>query len=165
MTVQIDIATFLFEKAKQHIKLAKSYQTKKKDEMKEAHECIQAIILFQTGMEAFINEEIESEKKLASIKKQKDSLASIYKTLSFKNKWEMAFDALNIKKRTPLHSYMTFYSIYRILISHPKSRYISLENYEYEKVYEGLKNGWESMQLLFQELGKTMKSWNEFYKK
>lgn len=165
MTVQIDIATFLFEKAKQHIKLSKSYQTKKNDEMKEAHECIQAIILFQTGMEAFINEEIESEKKLVSVKKQKDSLASKYKTLSFKNKWEMAFDVLRIKKQSPLKSYITFYSNYRILISHPKSRYISLENYEYEKVYEGLKSGWESMQILFEHLGKMMKSWDEFYKK
>jgi hypothetical protein len=165
MTIQIDIATFLFENAKMHIKLAKSFQSKKNDEMKEAHECIQTIILFQTGMEAFINEEIESERKLLPVKKEQDDLASKYKTLSFKNKWEQAFDALKIKKREPLQKYLAFYSSYRILISHPKSRYISLENYEYEKVYDGIKSGWESMQLLFEALGKTMKSWNEFYKK
>ncbi len=165
MTIQIDIATFLFEKAKQHVKLAKSLQSKKNDEMKEAHECIQAIILFQTGMEAFINEEIESEKKLLPVKKEQNDLGTKYKTLSFKNKWEMAYDSLKIKKRESMHAYLSFYSNYRILISHPKSRYISLENYEYEKVYEGLKSGWESMQLLFESLGKTMKSWNEFYKK
>lgn len=165
MTIQIDIATFLFENAKQHVKLAKSYQSKKNDEMKEAHECIQAIILFQTGMEAFINEEIESERKLVPVKKEKDNLAAKYKTLSFKNKWEMAFDILKIKKKVSLNLYMEFYSNYRILISHPKSRYISLENYEYEKVYMGLKCGWESMQLLFEALGKRMKSWDEFYKK
>jgi hypothetical protein len=165
MTIQIDIATFLFENAKHHIKLAKSFQSKKNDEMKEAHECIQAIILFQTGMEAFINEEIESEKKLVSVKKEKENLASKYKTLSFKNKWELAYDALKIKNRSTLNLYMQFYANYRILISHPKSRYISLENYEYEKVYMGLQCGWESMQVLFESLGKSMKSWKEFYKK
>ena len=160
MAIQIDIAELLVLQAVRH--LSKSYISKsEKDELKEAEQCIQSIILFQVAMEAVINEEIEHAKPLLSIKKENTELSSKFKSLSFKNKWEKVFDTLSIRKRKELRDYFMFYSRYRILISHPKSRYVSLKNYQFEKVYEGIKNGWNAMQLLYVALGKSKISWEE----
>lgn len=163
MTVQIDIAELLVTQAIEHLVAASKLVTPD-HELVEAEECIQTVILFQVAMEAIINEEIERSPLLKEVKKENTALSSKYKSLSFKNKWERAFDVLKIRKRKELKEYFTFYSKYRILVSHPKSRYISLSEYQYENVYQGIKNGWMTIELLYLGLGKTRVSWEEMWK-
>ena len=64
MIIQIDIARLLITNALEHLKLAENLHKKHEIHLiNEAEECIQAIILFQSGMEAVITEEIENEKR------------------------------------------------------------------------------------------------------
>lgn len=163
MTVQIDIAELLITQAIEHLVVA-SKLLSDEDELSEAEECIQAVILFQVAMEAIINEEIERAPLLKEVKKENAALSTKYKSLSFKNKWERAFDVLRIPKRKELNAYFKFYSRYRVLVSHPKSRYISLQEYDFKNVYNGIKNGWIAIELLFTGLGKTRVSWEEMCK-
>ncbi len=160
MTVQIDIAELLINQAIEHLVEA-SKLVSPEHEFAEAEECIQAVILFQVAMEAIINEEIERSPQLKEVKKENVALSTKYKSLSFKNKWERAFDVMQIRKKKELNEYFTFYSRYRILVSHPKSRYISLDQYDYENVYRGIQSGWKTIELLFMSLGKSRVSWEE----
>jgi len=160
MAIQIDIAELLALQAVQH--LAKAYNFKSaENDLEESGQCIQAIILFQVCMEAVINEEIERAAPLLPIKKENKELSGKFKSLSFKNKWEKAFDLLEIHKRKELRDYFTFYTRYRVLLSHPKSRYVSLDNYMFDKVYAGIKSGWDAMQIMYAVLGKSKISWEE----
>lgn len=160
MTVQIDIAELLITQAIEHLVTASKLVSPNED-FAEAEECIQAVILFQVAMEAIINEEIERSPLLKEVKKENAALSTKYKSLSFRNKWERAFDVLQIRKRQELKEYFTFYAKYRILVSHPKSRYISLDQYDYKNVYKGIKNGWKTIELLYVGLGKSRISWEE----
>lgn len=164
MTVQIDIAELLINQSIEHLVEA-SKLIKVDDEFAEAQECIQAVILFQVAMEAIINEEIERSPLLKEVKKENAALSTKYKSLSFRNKWERAFDVLKIRKRKELKEYFKFYGRYRVLVSHPKSRYISLSEYQYENVYQGIKNGWMTIELLYMGLGKTRILWKEMCEK
>ncbi|HRN70050.1 MAG TPA: hypothetical protein PLS49_02590 [Candidatus Woesebacteria bacterium] len=163
MTVQIDIAELLITQAIEHL-VAASKLVSPNHEFIEAEECIQAVILFQVAMEAIINEEIERAPLLKEVKKENLALSTKYKSLSFRNKWERAFDVLQIRKRKELKEYFNFYGRYRVLVSHPKSRYISLDQYDYENVCKGIKNGWMTIELLYMGLGKTRVSWEEMIK-
>lgn len=163
MTVQIDIAELLVTQSIEHLVEA-SQLVSVENEFAEAQECIQAVILFQVAMEAIINEEIERSSLLKDIKKENADLSTKYKSLSFKNKWERTFDVLKIPKRKELNEYLKFYSRYRILVSHPKSRYISLKEYDYKNVYKGIRSGWITIELLFTGLGKSRVSWEEMCK-
>ncbi len=160
MTVQIDIAELLINQSIEHL-IAASKLVSPEHELVEAEECIQAVILFQVAMEAIINEEIERSPLLKEVKKENAALSTKYKSLSFKNKWERAFDVMKIRKKKELNEYFTFYSRYRILVSHPKSRYISLDQYDYENVYKGIRSGWKTIELLFLGLKKSRVSWEE----
>ena len=160
MAVQIDIAELLIDQAITHLISASKFQ-KIQDQTAESEACIQAVILFQVAMEAIINEEIERSASLESVKKENKGLSSKFKSLSFRNKWERAFDALHISKRKELNAYFIFYGRYRNLVSHPKSRYVSLSNYDFERVFLGIKNGWNAIELLYSGLGKTRISWEE----
>lgn len=135
---------------------------KSSDLIRETEESIQAIVLFQSAMEAVITEEIENEPLLEPIKKQNLALFSKHKSLSFKNKWEKTFEILAIKNKKSLEKYVTFYSTHRIPISHPKSRFISVEPYSSLQIEAGIQSGWEAMQELFKTLGKETMSWKKF---
>ncbi len=160
MTGQIDIAELLVTNSIRHLVAASVFHTSK-DHIAESEECIQSVLLFQVAMEAIINEEIERAKPLEPLKKENKELARKFKSLTFRNKWERTFDLLEIKKRKELNFYLKFYGKYRNLVSHPKSRYVSLEHYDFKKVYEGIKNGWLAVDHLYLTLGKTRISWEE----
>ena len=159
MTGQIDIAELLIHNAMSHLaKASKQYSAK--DQLGESEACIQSVLLFQVAMEAIINEEIERAKPLETLKKENKELSRKFKSLTFRNKWERTFDLLEIRKRNELNTYIAFYGKYRNLVSHPKSRYVSVGNYDYEKVYEGIQNGWLAVDILYEVLGKTRISWD-----
>src|SRR3990167_8162284 len=125
MIIQIDIARLLITNALEHLKLAEKFHKKHiSHPIDEAEECIQAIILFQSAMEAVITEEIENEKKLKKVFKENSELARTHHSLSFKNKWLRSFETLKIRDRKSLEAYFTFYSDCRVPISHPKGRYL-----------------------------------------
>jgi hypothetical protein len=120
-------------------------------------------------MEAMINEEIENEPKLKTIKLESDELNSKFKILSFKNKWEMAFSVLKIpeQKKDYLISYLKFYIKYRVPITHARSRYVDAEKFNFLNVYDGVKNGYLTVEAFYTSLSKFSKehSWEEFKKK
>lgn len=136
---------------------------------KERVVCIQGVILFQASMEAMINEEIENEPKLKVIKKKSDELNSKFKILSFKNKWELAFEVLGVPKNctTYLEKYLKFYIKFRVPITHAKSRYVEAEKFNFTNVYEGIKNGYYAVESFYTHLIKFSKehTWKEFCKK
>ncbi len=165
MIIQIDIARLLITNALEHLKLAENLHKKHKTHLiDEAEECIQAIILFQSAMEAVITEEIENEKKLKLVLDENEELARKHHSLSFKNKWLRAFDALLIKERRSLDAYLVLYSDYRLPISHPTGRYLSLAKYQFKDTLKGIKSGWETIELLYKALGKTYQSFQKYFK-
>ena len=166
MIIQIDIARLLITNALEHLKLAEKFHKKHiSHPIDEAEECIQAIILFQSGMEAVITEEIENEKRLKVVLDENNELARKHHSLSFKNKWLRSFEALSIKERKSLNTYFKFYSNYRLPISHPKGRYLSLEKYRFKETIMGIKNGWEAIELLYKSLKKTYQSFDDYWNK
>jgi len=166
MIIQIDIARLLITNALQHLKQAESLHKNHKTHLiDEAEECIQAIILFQSAMEAIITEEIENEKKLNEVLKENNELARKHHSLSFKNKWLRSFDVLSIKELKSLEAYFKFYSDYRLPISHPKGRYLSLEKYRFKETINGIKNGWQMIEILYKSLKKTYQSFDDYWKK
>jgi len=166
MIIQIDIARLLITNALQHLKQAENIHKKHKTHLiNEAEECIQAIVLFQSAMEAVITEEIENEKKLIKVFDENNDLARKHHSLSFKNKWVRSFDTLLIKERKSLNAYLKFYSGYRLPISHPKGRYLSLEKYRFKDTLDGIKNGWQTIELLYKSLKKTYQSFDDYWKK
>ena len=166
MIIQIDIARLLITNALEHLKLAEKFHKKHiSHPIDEAEECIQAIILFQSAMEAVITEEIENEKRLKVVLDENNVLARKHHSLSFKNKWLRAFDVLSIKQRKSLDAYFVFYSEYRLPISHPKGRYLSLEKYQFKETIMGIKNGWEAIEFLYKSLKKTYQSFDDYWKK
>lgn len=158
MAFQLDIAHLLTKKAYDHLQEAFKYSKKGESPelVKEIEECIQAVILFQSAMEAVITEEIENDFQLKEVKKENELLYAKHKSLSFKNKWEKAYDILQITSRKSLDAYLIFYSTHRIPISHPKSRYVSLEEYTYSTTEQGMNNGREAMNILMKTLKKSM---------
>lgn len=161
--MQTDLASLLFKLSGSHLTFAKKY-LESKNKSSETKSCIQAVILFQSAMEAVINEEVYNHPLLEEVKLEEFDLNKKYKSLSFKNKWSKSYEALQIKEDSYLKNYLNFYSKYRGPISHPKSRYQKLDKYKFKKVSEGLENGWYAAQLLFAILGKDMTSWDKFAK-
>lgn len=110
---------------------------------KEVESCIQAILLFQAGMEAIINEEINTNKGLISVRKEREFHQKRVRDLSFKNKWENSFKAMKIEdKQKYLEQYLEFYRDFRVPITHPKNRYLDVSGYRFPSVYQALRNGW-----------------------
>lgn len=161
MTTHVDIARLLTHAAGEHLVSAHDASQKKKA-APETEACIQTIILFQAGMEAIINEEIQNHELLAEVKKENDALLRHYKSLSFKNKWLHSYEALQIRETDYLYHYLHFYTHYRSPISHPRSRYIPVHKYRFQPVCEGIENGWYAAQLLFSILGKELTSWEAY---
>jgi len=160
---QIDIARLLTTSTGKQ--LLQSYNASQAGDIKQEIETsIQALILFQAGMEAVINEEIGNHPLLAAVKAEDEKLNSSYKSLSFKNKWKKSYEALQIFEYDYLNEYLRFYSQYRIQITHPKQRYMSLSKYRFNRIYDGIENGWYAMQLLYAVLGKELTSWEEYCK-
>ncbi len=164
MPIQTDIARLLSYKAGEHLALAKKAAEEVSDQI-EIEQSIQAVILFQTAMEAIINEEVFNHPLLEEVKLEEYALNKRYKSLSFKNKWRKAYETLQIKDTEHIEEYLQFYSKYRSPISHPRSRYQSLDKYTYKNVCEGIESGWYAAQLLFAILGKELTSWNEYAKR
>ncbi len=164
MPIQTDIARLLSYKAGEHLALAKK-ASEEINEQIEIEQSIQAVILFQTAMEAIINEEVYNHPLLEEVKLEEYELNKRYKSLSFKNKWRKAYESLQIKDTEHIEEYLQFYSKYRSPISHPRSRYQSLDKYTYKHVLEGIESGWYAAQLLFAILGKELTSWNEYAKR
>ena len=159
--IQIDIARLLAHNA--GLLLAQAEQARREqNQSKESEYCIQAIILFQAAIEAIINEELLNHPLLASVRREDNELHKRFKSLSFKNKWKKVYETLQIKETEYLEAYLRFYSLYRVPITHPKSRYISIQKYTYNLVIEGFENGWYAVQLLYAILGKDLTSWEEF---
>ncbi len=161
MPIQTDIARLLSLKAGEHLLHAKR-ALESTDDQKEIESAIQAVILFQTAMEAIINEEVFNHPLLEEVKLEEFELNKRFKSLSFKNKWKRSYEVLQIHDSENLDAYLLFYSKYRSPISHPRSRYRALDAYTFEHVSEGIENGWYASQLLFAILGKEMMSWEEF---
>ena len=161
--IQIDIARLLLNRAGFSLAEAQTAHVANNEQI-ESECAIQAVILFQAAIEAIVNEEIFNHPLLETVKKEEEELNKRLKSLSFKNKWKKVYDALQIKEQEYLDNYLHFYSHFRVPITHPKSRYISIEKYSYKHVYEGLENGWFTVQLLYAILGKELTSWKEFCK-
>lgn len=172
---QIDIAELLIRKAGSHLGdaynisiLDPTIQGEQEHVLRkaEAESCIQAILLFQAGMEAIINEEIESNRYLHKIRKERQYYQKKLKDLSFKNKWERAFTELGVNEEgfSRFQHYMEFYRKFRVTITHPKNRYIDVSQYRFKPIYEGLKNGWETFMTLSQniDLEYTTETWEDF---
>jgi len=122
----------------------------------EAEACIEAVILFQSSMEAVINEEIERHKHLTEVKKEKDLRLRRYRNLSFKNRWMKSYDELGMDPtKGSLADYLEFYNEFRVTITHPTSRYVNIQKYNFENVYEGVRSGWLAMELLYEKLDKV----------
>ena len=131
----VDIARLLTNASGKQLALA--YQSHQiKDTTAETEHCIQALILFQAGMEAIINEEIHNHGLLAEVRQENEDLFVRFKSLSFKNKWYRSYEVLQIKETEYLKEYVLFYSQYRVPITHPKSIYLSLEKYRFTKIYK-----------------------------
>lgn len=158
MSSRKDIARLLFSCAGSHLRTASEADSPETEE----RSCIQGVILFQTGMEAVINEEINNHPLLEEVRTEELELNKRYKSLSFKNKWKRAYDVLQIRDDEHLLAYLTFYSQYRSPISHPRSRYLNLDEYRFSRIISGIESGWYAMQLLFAILGKDLTSWEEF---
>lgn len=164
MPIQTDVARLLSLKAGEHLKAAqKAFE--KAQEQKEIEASIQAVILFQTAMEAIINEEVFNHPLLEEVKLEEYQLNKRFKSLSFKNKWKRSYEVLQIKETDYLDEYLQFYTTYRSPISHPRSRYQALDKYTFKNVMSGIESGWYASQLLFAILGKEIMSWDEFKKK
>lgn len=132
---------------------------------KEAEACIETILLFQSGMEAMINEEITTNKKLQGIRKERDALQKRLKDMSFKNKWEQSYAAMELEDTgTYLQKYLEFYRRYRIPITHPRNRYFDISEYRFPLVYDGLRNGWMAFMALSTTWEDTARqdSWEQF---
>ncbi len=161
MSIHLDIARLLSQHAGEHLARASQFHTEGNTQ-EEIEACIQSVILFQTAMEAIINEEVYNHPLLEEVKFEEYELNKRYKSLSFKNKWKKAYETLQIKDTENLNSYLTFYSKYRSPISHPRSRYLILDAYTFPTVVKGIEYGWYASQLLFAILGKDLMSWEEF---
>ncbi|MFW5703361.1 MAG: hypothetical protein ACOCXQ_00830 [Patescibacteria group bacterium] len=132
---------------------------------KEAQACIETILLFQAGMEAMINEEINTNKALIKVRRERESLQKRLKDISFKNKWEQSYSALGVSDSgLYLEKYLEFYRRYRIPITHPKNRYFDITEYRFPTVYHGMYVGW----MAFMALSTTWEeearkdSWEQF---
>ncbi|MBP7966765.1 hypothetical protein KAZ66_00685 [Candidatus Woesebacteria bacterium] len=159
--IQIDIAQLLAINAGLLLAQAQKAQGEK-SEGKEAEFCIQAILLFQSAIEAILNEELLNHPLLESVRRADQDLHKRYKSLSFKNKWKKVYDTLQIQETEYLDIYLQFYKMYRVPITHPKSRYVNVEKYTFQNVLEGFENGWYALQLVYAILGKELTSWEEF---
>lgn len=175
---EVDIAQVLSLKAGRHLgeayKLHRQLKGHKPDNQEiqqltklEAEACIEAVILFQSSMEAVINEEIERHKHLLAVKKEKDKRLTRFRNLSFKNRWMKSFDELGMDPTIgPLGDYIEFYNDFRVTITHPKSRFVNIERYSFENVYEGIRSGWFAIELLYEKLDKESPeySWEAYCK-
>ncbi len=151
MSHSIDVVKTLIGLSFDHLESADG--ARKDDNVaKERMMCLQAVILFQSAMEALINEEIASHPLLQSVKREEAKLNTTFKSLSFRNKWIHVFDVLRITKRSDLEAYLDFYSRYRVPITHAKSRFISLEKYTYGNVKKGIESGVKVMKILKESL-------------
>jgi hypothetical protein len=174
---KIDIAKILSLKAGEHLsrvyefhKEMSTHQLQDQEyfalRRKEIESCIEAVILFQASLEAIINEELESDKKLEKVKKENDDLNKKFKMLSFKNKWLRTFAVLKIDKASEkyLENYLDFYIKFRIPITHARSRYVNAEQFNFPNVYSGIKNGYLFLEKFYQCLHKFEEehSWNYF---
>ena len=173
---EVDIAQVLSLKAGKH--LGEAYQLHQQLESPElshddrnkltkleAEACIEAVILFQSSMEAVINEEIERHKHLIEVKKEKDLRLRRYRNLSFKNRWMKSYDELGMDPtKGALADYLEFYNEFRVTITHPTSRFVNIEKYNFENVYEGIRSGWLAMELLYEKLDKVhpVVSWETY---
>lgn len=132
---------------------------------KEAEACIESVLLFQSGMEAMINEEITTNKMLQSVRRERDSLQKRLKDMSFKNKWEQSYAAMELEDKDEyLERYLDFYRKYRVPITHPRNRYFDISEYRFPLVYEGLRNGWMAFMALSTNWEETARqdSWEQF---
>ncbi len=154
MTQQVDIAELLVRRAGK--RLGDAYarfweQTspnlqefdQKHLREKEAEACIETVLMFQAGMEAMINEEISTNKELIGVRKEREYLQKRLKDMSFKNKWEQSYQALEIEDTSQhLEQYLEFYRHFRVPITHPKNRYFDISEYTFPKIYHGIRSGW-----------------------
>ncbi len=116
---------------------------------KESESCIEAILLFQAGMEAIINEEINTNKKLIGVRKEREYHQKRVRDLSFKNKWENSYKALKVTDTEKyLERYLDFYRDFRVPITHPNNRYLDVAAYRFPEVYKGIRNGWMAFMTL-----------------
>lgn len=121
----------------------------------EAEAAIESVLLFQSGIEAMINEEISTNPKLQGVRRERDSLQKRLKDMTFKNKWEHSFQALGISPVPQvLERYLLFYRSYRVPITHPRNRYLDVSAYRFPLVYQGIRAGW----LSFMQLSTTWES-------
>lgn len=131
----------------------------------EAESSIEALLLFQAGMEAIINEEISTNRKLAGVRKEREFHQKRVRDLSFKNKWENSYKALELEdSKKYLESYLEFYRDFRVPITHPRNRYFDVALYKFPRVYEGIRNGWMAFMSLstsWEDKAKAQ-SWEDF---
>lgn len=173
---QVDIAEMLIRKAGRH--LAEAYAAYWESSspgmspkallelrQKEAEAAIESVLLFQSGMEAIINEEINTNKHLASVRKEREYYQRKVRDLSFKNKWENSYKALELSDSEKyLERYLEFYREYRVPITHPKNRYFDVASYTFPVAYAGMRNGWLAFMALISkwEDSARTQSWEEF---
>lgn len=173
---QVDIAEMLIRKAGKRLGEAYAFfweaasphlddQRILRLRQQEAESCIEALLLFQSGMEAIINEEISTNNKLTGVRKEREFHQKKLRDLSFKNKWESSYKALDlIDEHEYLNNYLDFYRDYRVPITHPRNRYFDVGPYRFPKVHQGIRNGWMAFMTLASNWEKSAKdqSWTEF---
>jgi hypothetical protein len=173
---QVDIAEMLIRKAGVH--LAEAYAafweattpgipSKKLLQLRqrEAEASIECMLLFQSGMEAIINEEITTNKRLAGVRKEREYHQRKVRDLSFKNKWENSYKAMEVEDTEKhLERYLEFYRDYRVPITHPKNRYFDVSPYTFPVTYAGMRNGWLAFMTLISmwEDSARVQSWEDF---
>lgn len=163
----IDIAFLLAEKAGKHLSQAYLY-AQSGEHRKESEECIEAVIIFQASMEAVINEEIESHRGLKLVREENEELYRRFRSLSFKNKWERAYVAVDLQDELHyLSSYFEFYTKYRVPITHPQSRYEDISEFNWQSVYKGIQSGWYAAHVLLAKLEKqySQDTWEDYCNK
>jgi hypothetical protein len=173
---RIDIAELLIRKAGKHVGTAYAayweaaspgMSTERERELRtrETEACIEAVLMFQGGMEAIINEEISTNRALVSVRKEREFFQKKVRDLSFKNKWEHSYSALGIEDdERYLQHYLEFYRVYRVPITHPENRYFDISLYRFPLVYEGIRNGWMAFMALSTtwEEGARQRTWSDF---
>lgn len=173
---QVDIAEMLIRKAGKH--LAEAYSAFWEAttpglsakillelRQREVESCIESVLLFQSGMEAIINEEISTNKFLAGVRKEREYHQRKVRDLSFKNKWENSYKALELEdSEKHLERYLEFYRDYRVPITHPKNRYFDVSEYTFPLAYSGMRDGWMAFMMLVSKWEDTarVQSWEDF---
>lgn len=134
--------------------------------------CIKAVILFQAGMEAIINQTITTKPGIQELIEEfievKYKKKKKWHEAAFKDKWEKTLDKYKIELENFKEYHKNIYQTLRNKVVHPEYRYsgekpksakkpkeliFSADKFIFSNVYSGFKNGWLAFASLSQAVG------------